>query len=75
MFDNNTCNRCYKDIIWIHPQTGQTVKHPRTKRSRPLNLDGSLHLCMHKGQGEFFEGGRKTFDRGDSPSSGYWYTK
>lgn len=65
-FDNNTCNRkgCGKPIVWRHPITGEPAIHPKTNNVRPMNPDGTLHLCMYKGQDEFFEkrkkGGRIT---------------
>jgi hypothetical protein len=60
-FDNNTCNAagCGKPIIWIHPITRQPSIHPDTGNKRPLNPDGSLHLCMYKGQKQFFEKRKK----------------
>lgn len=56
-FDNNNCNRpgCNKPIVWLHPITGRPEIHPKTGNKRPLNPDGSLHLCMFKGQKVFFE--------------------
>ena len=56
-FDNNTCNRegCGKPIVWLHPITRQPSIHPDTNNKRPMNPDGSLHLCMKKGQKQFFE--------------------
>jgi len=56
-FDNTFCNRegCGKPIIWRDPITGEKSIHPDTNNVRPLNPDGSLHLCMKKGQKQFFE--------------------
>ena len=57
VFDNNTCNRagCGQPIIWRHPITKQALIHKDTNRPRPLNPDGSPHMCMKKGQSEYFK--------------------
>ena len=60
-FNNNICNNsgCGKPIRWRCPITGQPSIHPKTGNVRPLNMDGSLHLCMTPGQKDYFEKKKK----------------
>lgn len=81
-FDNDHCNHCDQLIVWWNPKTGNPEYHPKTHKKRPFNpLDlmsipperrGELHLCMYKGQPDYFTDGKKV-DRPPGPP-GYYYT-